>query len=66
MHKVNGLQTDKLLFDLGTVEVGIFPKKYRFTHCLASRAAQIFGGFLPQTPLLSLTQTVSPYQFLGP
>ena len=30
------------------------------------KAAQIFGGFLPQTPSLSLTQTVTPYQFLGP
>ena len=35
-------------------------------HSLFIRAAQIFGGFLPQTPLLSLTQNVSPYQFLGP
>ena len=33
---------------------------------LCSRAAQIFWGFLPQTPSLSLTQTVTPYQFLGP
>ena len=33
---------------------------------LHNRAAQILGGFLPQTPLLSLTQTVSPYQFSGP
>ena len=31
-----------------------------------SRAAQIWGGFLPQTPSLSLAQTVTPYQFLGP
>ena len=31
-----------------------------------SRAAEIFWGFLPQTPSLSLTQTVTPYQFLGP
>ena len=30
------------------------------------RAAQIFFGFLPQTPSLSLNQTVTPYQFLGP
>ena len=30
------------------------------------RAAEIFGEFLPQTPSLSLTQTVTPYQFLGP
>ena len=27
---------------------------------------KFFGGFLPQTPSLSLTQTVTPYQFLGP
>ena len=33
---------------------------------LCSRAAHIFFGFLPQTPSLSLTQTVTPYQFLGP
>ena len=31
-----------------------------------SRAAEIFWGFLPQTPSLSLTQTMTPYQFLGP
>ena len=31
-----------------------------------NRAAQIFWGFLPQTPSLSLTQTMTPYQFLGP
>ena len=30
------------------------------------RAAQIFWGFLPQTPSLTLTQVVTPYQFLGP
>ena len=29
------------------------------------RAAQIFWGFLPQTPSLSLTQTVTPCHFLG-
>ena len=33
---------------------------------MCSGAAQIFLGFLPQTPSLSLTQTVTPYQFLGP
>ena len=33
---------------------------------LCSRAAQIFWEFLPQTPSLSLTQTMTPYQFLGP
>ena len=33
---------------------------------LPSRAAQIFWEFLPQTPSLSLTQTMTPYQFLGP
>ena len=33
---------------------------------LYCRAAQILGGFLPQTLSLSLTQTVTPYQFLGP
>ena len=36
-----------------------------FATC-CSRAAQFFLGFLPQTPSLSLTQTVTPYQFLGP
>ena len=36
------------------------------TSKLDSRAAQIFGGFLPQTGSLSVTQTVTPYQFLGP
>ena len=30
------------------------------------RAAQIFFGFLSQAQSLSLTQTVTPYQFLGP
>ena len=38
-------------------------------NCVAeciNRAAQIFGGFLPQTPSLSLPQAVTPYQFLGP
>ena len=30
------------------------------------RAAQIFWEFLPQTPSLSLAQTVTLYQFLGP
>ena len=30
------------------------------------RAAKLWGGFLPQTPLMSLTQTVTPYQFWGP
>ena len=29
-------------------------------------AADIFGGFWSQTPPLSLTQNVTPYQFLGP
>ena len=33
---------------------------------LVNRAAQFLGGFLLQTPSLSLTQTVTPYQFLGP
>ena len=31
-----------------------------------STAGEIFRGFLPQTPSLSLTQTVTPYKFLGP
>ena len=31
-----------------------------------SRAAQVFGGFLPQTSSLSLTQTVTPHHFLDP
>ena len=39
---------------------------YEYHYCMHSRAAQIFGGFLPQTPSLSLTQTVTPHQFLGP
>ena len=30
------------------------------------RAAEIFGGFWSQTPPLSLTQNVTPYQFLDP
>ena len=29
------------------------------------KVGKILGGFLPQTPSLSLTQTVTPYQFLG-
>ena len=33
---------------------------------MGSKAAEYFGGFLPQTPSLSLTQTVTQYQFLGP
>ena len=30
------------------------------------RPAQFWGGFSGQTPSLSLTQTVTPFQFLGP
>ena len=33
---------------------------------LRSRAGKNFGGLFPQTPSLSLTQAVTPYQFLGP
>ena len=29
-------------------------------------ALKIFGGFWNQTPPLSLTQNMTPYQFLGP
>ena len=31
-----------------------------------SGAAHFLGGFLPQTPSLSLAQTMTPYQFLDP
>ena len=37
-----------------------------WAHSMYIRAGQILGGFLLQTPSLSLTQTVTPYQFLGP
>ena len=30
------------------------------------REAEIFGGLFSQTPPLSLTQTMTAYQFLGP
>ena len=33
---------------------------------MRTRAAEIFGGLCSQTPPLSLTQTVTAYQFLGP
>ena len=33
---------------------------------LGTRAAQFSEEFLPQTPSLTLTQAVTPYQFLGP
>ena len=33
---------------------------------LYTRAAEIFGGLCGQTPTLSLTQTMTAYQFLGP
>ena len=33
---------------------------------LGTQAGKFFWRFLPQTPSLSLTQNVIPYQFLGP
>ena len=49
-----------------TVEFEHFDQKYFRQAYLTLGQAKFFGGFLSQTPLLSLTQTVTPYKFLGP
>ena len=40
--------------------------KFSMTSCTVHQASPILGGFSGQTPSLSLTQTETSYQFLGP